>query len=529
MGVVAGRRIQGLKTVTARWFLIGIILVALGIYLWGIQKNLPYTSEVDESIFVKRAVNMASSGNMNPNWFGNPGSTIFYPLTLIYHVWYAVTQQGEFFQPNSGLQLRYNQSPAEFYLLGRFLSVAYAIMSIPLLYLLGRKAFGKPVGLLGAWLFVFYPLAISQSQLVRTDSVAVFLGVLSLWLCLKVYEQPTPLNQLLLGLSIGLSIASRYFMGVLIPIFLIVNIAVFWRRNRNITGEKVWVAAIIGILAIGASFVLSTPYFFLSFEVVLKNLLKETRETHLGADGLSPVENLIWYLTRVIPANITWPQTILLALSIPLIIFKKSFPQLLLVGFMAIFLVGISASSLHWPRWIVQTLPIFALYVVSAIETLANQFLRYLKNPAWQNNIIIVGVMLVSIWPVYQSILLGIRQDNPSTRILAREWILQNLPPGSRIAQEDYTAPLNGTGFKLFKNRSLATTGYTLSDAYRGGYRYMIASSEVYGRYLAEPERYPNEVNFYENLFERGKLLKKFDPSDIQSGPVILIFELTQP
>lgn len=57
----------------------------------------------------------------------------------------------------------------------------------------------------------------------------------------------------------------------------------------------------------------------------------------------------------------------------------------------------------------------------------------------------------------------------------------------------------------------------------------MMASSEVYGRYLAEPKRYPNEVNFYENLFERGKLLKKFDPSDTQSGPVILIFELTQP
>src|SRR5438552_4067159 len=78
---------------TWRW----LLLLALVVYVWGIQKNLPYVSEVDEhSFWVARAVGMADRGDLNPGWFGHPGSTVLYPLAAIYRLGYGADVAADF-------------------------------------------------------------------------------------------------------------------------------------------------------------------------------------------------------------------------------------------------------------------------------------------------------------------------------------------------------------------------------------------------------------------------------------------------
>ena len=74
------------RSLNYRWILICVIIIAFGFYVWTIQRDLPFTPEIDEPIFVLPAIRMASSGNLNPGWFGNPGSTVIYPLALRYHL-----------------------------------------------------------------------------------------------------------------------------------------------------------------------------------------------------------------------------------------------------------------------------------------------------------------------------------------------------------------------------------------------------------------------------------------------------------
>lgn len=134
------------------------------------------------------------------------------------------------FRPDPNLQVKFSTSFWEFYLLGRLLSVAYTILSIPLIYLIGKRTFGGRVGLAGAWLFVFYTLAIYHAQMVRTDSVALFWTLASLWYCLRISAKPTRNNHLLAGLAIGLGIASRYFLVTLVPILLIIDSFMLWQQ-----------------------------------------------------------------------------------------------------------------------------------------------------------------------------------------------------------------------------------------------------------------------------------------------------------
>lgn len=67
-------------------------------HVGGIRKNLPYTAEANEGTFVSLAMHIAASGNLNPGWFGHPGSTVIYPLAGMYHTWYTLTS----FYYNSG-------------------------------------------------------------------------------------------------------------------------------------------------------------------------------------------------------------------------------------------------------------------------------------------------------------------------------------------------------------------------------------------------------------------------------------------
>lgn len=512
-----------------RWLLVFAVLVIFGIHLSGLQKNLPFTPEADEPTRVLAALRMATSGDLNPGWFGHPGSTVIYPLALIYHLWVWINRLTSALSLPLEWSATYDPVLSEFYWLGRFLTISYGLISIPLVYQVGRQAFGRQVGLIGTLFAILPVLTISHTQLIRTDSASTFFGLLSLYLCLKLSRQPGLAHQLKAGLAIGLAIATKYLMAALIPILMIIDLLILtqhWPLTKVKTSPLLLNLG-SGLLAIFCGFALSTPYFFLDFSTALADITHEARNSHPGADGLTPPGNLWWYLTQAIPATFTWPLAVLVGLGVVIVLFKRQRPQLLLLGFVSIFLVGISLSALHWQRWIIQVVPMLALFAAHSLTQIGGGLARYWQlRPLTQQGLIILLVVLCSAWPMKHLIYYTLREASPSTRILAREWVLQHLPEGSKIAQEAYTAPLDDTGYVTFNIFSLATSGHTLEEAYQDGFRYIIVSEGIYSRYLAEPEHYPAEVKLYQSLFTQGKLLQQFEPSALRSGPLIQIYEL---
>ncbi|MDX1415166.1 MAG: glycosyltransferase family 39 protein [Candidatus Promineifilaceae bacterium] len=505
--------------------LTGMMLLGLLFGSWGIRKNLPYFPETDEAIFVGRAVRMAANWDLNPGWFGHPGSTTFYPLMLLYHIWYGAAEGGSLFTANPDLQNYFQQQITSYYMLGRLLSVIYAVLSLPVTYLLGKCVFNRRVGLIAAWLLLINAVYWYYAQIVRTDTSALFWTVLSLWLCVLAYERPTWSRFAVAGFAIGLSVASRYFMVALVPFFFLLWLATL-RSDALQNRSQFFSNGLLGLLAVLAGFALATPYFFLDAATAVQNLLTESRSEHLGADGFTPLGNLWWYLTTAIPRSISGWQAILALAGILLALFSRKLTRISLVAFVFIFLLGISLSPLHWMRWIAQLLPLFALFAALTIDTLFTYLGRRL---GWQKRTgtaaLLLLIALISIWPLYQLALFEIKQSSLSTRVMARRWMVENLPAGSKIAQENYTAPLQGTSFETTLVDSLGAAGKLESYA-ADGYDYLVASSGIYARYLAEPERYPVEVAFYNTLFNETHLLQQIEPSSTRAGPTVLIYQL---
>lgn len=212
--------------------------------------------------------------------------------------------------------------------------------------------------------------------------------------------------------------------------------------------------------------------------------------------------------------------------GIACILRRREPKQLILLGYAAVFLFALCLSGQHWERWIIQIVPVLSLSAACAAWACAGAFSgRAVGRWADRGTLFVALVTVVSVLLVCRVVQQDVRGMRPTTELLAREWAMRTLPAGSRVAQEWYTAPLDGAGFVVERRFTLAEDR-TPDDYAKAGFRVIMASSRMYDRYYAEPRRYPREISFYEELSRRGTLLARFDPSWARGGPVVPIYAL---
>ena len=504
------------------WAVLGIMVVSLGLECWAVTHDLPYPG-VDEPVFVRPAVHIASTGDLDPHWFGHPGSTTIYPLAGLYHVWDAVAHGGPVFSTDPVLAHRFAASPGDFYLIGRLWSIVFAIAAIPLVFLLGRRCFSTAVGLAGAALWAVIPLAVSYGREVRTDSAGVFFALLSLLLIVRLLERATLRDQLVAGLAVGVGISSRYFLVTLLAALVGAGVIALRRRvpGASVRGIGAGVGAAV------VAFVLTTPYFLLDWSAARASLANESA-SHVGHDGLSPIGNLRWYLGNAIPNVISWPVALLAVTGIVVaVVYRRDPRRLVLLAASATFLVAISTSKLHWNRWPLPILPVAVLLAADGLAHLTSAITARVGRRELASAFAVAGVALVALSPAKDVIQLNVRESRPSTRVVARQWIEKNVPEDSSVVRELKTAPLDDTDLRWMSRFSLPYGGWTL-DRYRlDGFRYFVTNAGISGAYTTQARRYPAQALLYHELRQQACLLHVFRPDAHRDGPVIRVYELS--
>jgi 4-amino-4-deoxy-L-arabinose transferase-like glycosyltransferase len=504
------------------WAVLGIMALSLGLEVWAVSYDLPYPN-VDEPTFVQPAVHMAATGDLDPHWFGHPGSTTIYPLAGIYHAWDAVGHGGPVFSSNGRVAERFVASPGTFYLIGRLWSIAFAVAAIPLVFLLGRRCFSTAVGLAGAGLWALLPLAVSHGRIVRTDSAGVFFTLLALFLIVRLFERASVRDYVLAGLAIGVGISSRYFLVTLLAPFVVAGVIAI---RRHVPGASArGVAA--GVGAAMVAFVVTTPYFFLDWSTARASVANENASM-LGSTGFSPIGNLRWYLAYPIPKSITWPVVLLALIGIVLVLASRRDPRrLVLLAGVATLLVSISMSQLHRDYWPLPILPVVVLFAVDGGAWLTAELSARLGLRELSPALAVAGVVLVALWPAWDVVRLDMRESRSSTRIVARRWINANIPPGSTLVKDHNTAPLDGTDVHWVERNPVTHAGWTLDQYVDNGFHYFVTNPVTSRRFSAQHHRYPAQVRFYRELRQDGCVLHVFHPTSYRDGPVILVYEVS--
>ena len=509
--------------------LAAIVLVSLGAHLWGLMRDLPLP-DVDERYFVTPAAYIAASGDANPHWFGHPGSTVIYPLALAFRVREVVFHGAPLTGAAPSIAARFSVDPSSFYLMGRLWAMLFSLAALPLIFAIGRRVFGELVALLATALWALVPLAVQYGRITRTDSVALFFALVTIWVCLRILERPSVARFAAAGVAAGLGVASRYFLAALAVLLCVTWLAV---RRRGLEWSAGDASARPRMLAVGvgamvATLVLTTPYFFLDWHDAMASLSAETA-ARIPGQSAGVVQNLAFYVTTAIPSAISWLGLVAAVVGIGFALRKRTAATTLLCVWVLCVLAVISVLSVHWSRWVIPTLPILALFATYAVVTLARTVAARLRHPAarrWALAAMAVGaVTLMAIGPADALVDLDRAQGESSTRVVAASWIEHHIRAGNGVAVEIKGPDLTGSRYHFVSHYVLAAAG-TITDYARDGYRYLVVNANIARVYLTDPHRYRTKAAFYDFLRDDTRRLADFHRDGAHGGPHLVLYDL---
>lgn len=505
---------------------LGAVLAHFGLGASGLIGELPLEMRPDEAYFVEKAAQIVASRDLNPRQFLFPGGPSIYTNAGLFVASFAL----------SGSELpfheHFQQHRAYYYLLARLLSLACTSALVSVVFALGHVLFKsyRPA-LISAWLLALSPLIIAYSAYARNDASTTLLATLAAYFIIRFWQRPNLGAFCASAIFAGLAAGNRYFMAFLIGYGMLALLAIGYMRR------KPWrqpVGLALGFAGISlVAFLISNPFLLVEHEIVLQEIRTQGRTTHLGADGLSPLGNFVWYLSNTLPEGLTFPQAVLAIVGFANAVTSRV-PRLVWFALLPPgYIAATSALPLHWHRWVLQALPFLSVLAGYGASQVLVRFEALRFTPF--KRLGAVGLAIAFGLIGTQSVAYATWRAAPTTRQQAGAWMAANLPAGSKIYQQGYGALLPKD---MFEVKGLYIRIPSVAEFVERGADYVVLSSAMYGRVMAEPARYPVAVRSTEAFMREATLIRAFKPPrechielmvTLCGGPTLLIYQIPHP
>ncbi len=523
-----------------RLALAAILGGALAIRLYGLRHGLPFIYHSDESQhFTNYAVGMFD-GSLNPHYFQNPA-------TYTYLVHFALWIQGF-----DDIARHYVVDPSDIYETARLVAVALSLLGVAAIYAVGRRLWGTFEGLVAAAVLAFAVLPVAYSRYAVTDVGVLLPMALAVYATVKIHEDGSRRYYVLAGLGLGLTVAFKFTAGlVLVPI--LVAVALRALAGRQSVREVVTGLAIVGGLAV-AVFAITNPYFLIDID----EAIDELRSQRFAAGEVKPgqvEENPYGFYLSSLTWGIGWGALVAAAAGFVLQLRRDRTRAILLALFPLVLFayLGLDADR-YFARWLLPAYPVLALFAGVAIAALAR---AVSPRPVVRAAVLGGLVATAMAQPIVTNIHTGSVLRKDDTRELARNYMLANLPNGTRIVvdavaiRDEYDLPLLGierrpgepefvAGFGAppkehpggYPPEPVRTTRFLEDltpgriDEYREkGFCVVVTMSWLRDR--AEIAGLDDAVAYYDRLERDSKVLFRASPYDDPDDPVPFDFDQT--
>ncbi len=471
------------KTVTIL-LMIGAAAFALRAFKadWGFPLQL-YTDENAITSFPPR---MAARNSLDPIDFERPNHGSIYLNSILY----GLASRLRFHRP---LQDTFADHVLFYHWLSRLAVAVLGVWLVWVAYLVGAE-FHRGFGLWAALLFTLFPQFVQYSHYVTPD-ISMTLALLGTVLFALRYQRAPTTANLLYACACAAGATAEKYPGVLALSALLAAAA--WAHARD--GKRLLLVAVRAASAYLGFLFLFAPYLFLHPHLVLLNLISESRPTHAGQDGLGLWGNLLYYVHTYADSTSLLLAAFALVGGVALVRqWRRSFP--LLVGL--VYWILLSDLPLHWDRWdipMVVTPLLLAAYGMHCLWELGG---RSAPAPGRLTRAAVAVLALAACVDLgLKDAVLLADFASPDTR-----WIgvakLDSLGVNRENALSDQYTPLN----PIWKNGFDFIAAYHDSTATQDR-KYAVVSSDFYGRFFRQPEKYSAEVNFYRTLFRAPEVL----------------------
>jgi hypothetical protein len=282
-----------------------------------------------------------------------------------------------------------------------------------------------------------------------------------------------------------------------------------------------WVAAttLIAFLCAAPDTLLDLPHFLNAFAY----LASQYRTPLAGADP-------VWMREiKSLRIALGWPGSVIILTGLAAGIVRAvtgpgRIKWVLATTFPIMYFAFVARQNIFFARYLLPLVPALALLGAAGIVWIVD-FARRIALPAPVRQLVIVAATVLSIVPpTYTSIGFNANQSLVWTTEQAYWWVLRTLPPGTHVAIEGsvtFGLPATYDAVRPIQLRRKDAAIYK-----REGVQYLVASSQVYGPYVASPNEYPEENADYQRLFSETREVIRFSPSPEHPGPELRVLEV---
>lgn len=478
----------------------GILAVALYFRFRALDWGLPLKyAHIDESVVIHYSLRIVA-GILNPDFYDYPG---FFLYLLAGTIRLVSTLSG--LLGGAGLdgfaKIYVEGDGTPFTLMARGLSVGFALLTVWLIYDIGRRRAGQAVGLFSAAWVAVNVLHVQQSHYGTVDVTACFFTLLALDRILEFQGSGSVRHAAVAAFCVGLAAATKYYPGVLM--FPLIAIPLIDKHHKPVRLIAILFAFTgIGIF-VGAPFTFLAAGDFLSrFNHLAPKIVgvPGTRTPFLPTIGhlwnnVGPLGCVLGGMGLVVAVREggTWRWMAILWVSL---------------------LCFVGLWRLQNPHYALGLYPPLILLAARGVSTV------FSRRP-WATAGLILAVLLLSLPPTLREIRYLERRD---TRLQMADWVRSHVPHGSHILRFSHTpnfSPLDPFEIKVdFTDQRLAPVekGVPASAdlvTELNSYDYLLVSS-------ASPDSDPKFKLFQEHF----SLIRKFsDPSPRGvHNPTVAIF-----
>ena len=488
------------------------MVVAAVLRFWSLSAGIPYAIGDDEPQVMNRSVGMVRSGDFNPHFFDYPGLYLYVQAAVVVVRFLAGATAGEW------SSLDQAQTP-DFYLWGRAVTALLGTATVALVFFIGMR-WGTRHALLAAGLLAVMPLHVRESHFVLTDVPVTFFVTLAMLLSLRAHEHPRASTYLWAGAAAGLAAATKYTGGVA----LVLPLIAVWMTPATRPSRLAGALAAIGGAA--AAFLLAAPYTIIDLPGFLNGYAKL-----MGSyTGRAPAEAPAVTYLKHLRIALWWPGFLAVLGGVIFAVVRAirgpgRVRWTLAIAFPVVYFWLLSKQTLVFGRYLLPLVPFLCVLAATAIVS-GVSLLRRFSIPRLPRTVLITALTIAVLLPPMVSSVRANRMLGSQTAADAYAWIRANVPEKSSIVIESNRLTLVGAPYTSSNVRQLRDQTY---DDYAAAHvDYLVASSQCYGGYFAEPHRFPREYAEYMRLFTQAQEVARFTPPPGKLWPELIIFRVSK-
>lgn len=482
-----------------------LTLLAFIVRRTGLYFGLPFCYGVDEAAVLSPSLGIVAIGDFNPHFFHYP--SFGYYLTslavLLGYIRDAVASSWAHFTDMPGYVPYYY---------ARLEVAIISALTVPALYLLGRRVADRRTAALGALLLALSQLSCESARNANFHAMVPLFVVLALWALVEFIENQSPWWLLAAAALTGLAISTMYYAVSLLPVLLVV--AIIRARERRI-GLTV-LAVLVAVLA----FLLTTPYAILDVQEFARQfgerLSIATAATGRGMGGPGGATARAYARGYVAAFGFLAAGLFLFNAVLDLSRFDRR--RVTLFAFIIVHLAYVGAYPNGYGRYMAPVEPIYLLLVASGFVRVV-VWLRGVTPRRLAAPMAAVGLAFLLMAPLRQQWNWFLRSRAPLATAQAHRWIEQNLDPTGLFFREDGT-PFLPHGFtrELRLPRFIDRSADSIADE---SVRYVIISRGLYTRNAENESAYRRRLR---QLHTECRAI--FEGNDNIANPTIEIYEL---